>query len=43
MSLSKGSGPFGENRTGAGNYRIDLPLFYNERVEVEIDGLKSEK
>jgi uncharacterized protein (DUF427 family) len=25
VSLSKGSGPFGENRTGIGNYRIDSP------------------
>lgn len=25
MSLSKGSGPFGENRIGTGNYRIDSP------------------
>lgn len=25
MSLSKGSGPFGESRAGAGNYRIDSP------------------
>lgn len=25
MSLSKGSGPFGENRIGIGNYRIDSP------------------
>ncbi len=25
MSLSKGNGPFGENRIGTGNYRIDSP------------------
>src|SRR5918999_2839429 len=25
MSLSKGTGPFGENRAGIGNYRIDSP------------------
>jgi uncharacterized protein (DUF427 family) len=25
MSLSKGTGPFGENRAGVGNYRIDSP------------------
>ena len=25
MSLSKGTGPFGENRAGVGNHRIDSP------------------
>jgi hypothetical protein len=25
VSLSKGSGPFGKNRMGPGNYRIEFP------------------
>jgi uncharacterized protein (DUF427 family) len=44
MSLSKGTGPFGERKAGAGNYKIESPkhVLHSEpsskRVRVQLDG-----